>query len=54
MIAAGWNQYKWLSSPGDLAGDGRPDLVAWNASNGNLYVIPSTAEGTVLVDPRGL
>lgn len=46
-LGTGWNQYKWLSSPGDLTGDGRPDLLAWNASDGDLYVIPSTAQGTL-------
>ncbi len=44
-LGAGWNQYKWLGYAGDLNGDGHPDLLAWSASNGNLYLYPGTAQG---------
>jgi hypothetical protein len=44
-LDTGFNQYKWFGSPGDLNGDGRPDLVAWNATTGGLYVYDTTADG---------
>ncbi|MFC0847103.1 FG-GAP-like repeat-containing protein [Streptomyces noboritoensis] len=37
-IGTGWNIYDTLTSPGDLTGDGRADLVAREASTGDLYL----------------
>ncbi|MGW5591354.1 FG-GAP repeat domain-containing protein, partial [Streptomyces sp. NPDC003857] len=34
LVTSGWNQYDMLTSPGDVSGDGRPDLLARNASTG--------------------
>ncbi|PKV86610.1 FlgD-like protein [Streptomyces sp. TLI_146] len=37
-IGGGWNIYDTLTSPGDLTGDGRADLLAREASTGDLYL----------------
>lgn len=42
---SGWNQYDILTSPGDLDGDRRPDLVARHASTGDLYLFKGTSTG---------
>ncbi|MER6565007.1 VCBS repeat-containing protein [Streptomyces sp. NPDC001093] len=44
-LGTGWNQFKWLGHTGDVNGDGYPDLLAWSASNGNLYLYPGNAQG---------
>ncbi|MEV3853100.1 FG-GAP-like repeat-containing protein [Streptomyces sp. NPDC050095] len=46
-IGAGWNGYDSLTSPGDLTGDGLPDLLARNVSTGDLYVYPGQSNGTL-------
>ncbi|MEU6537936.1 FG-GAP-like repeat-containing protein [Streptomyces sp. NPDC047000] len=43
--AGGWTQYNVLTSPGDISGDGRPDLIARNASTGAVYLYKSTSTG---------
>lgn len=45
VIGTGYQQYKWLASPGDLNGDGLPDLVAWKTATGDLYVYDGLANG---------
>lgn len=45
LATSGWNQYDVLTSPGDLTGDGRPDLVARAASTGTLYLFKGTSTG---------
>ncbi|MEU9335708.1 FG-GAP-like repeat-containing protein [Streptomyces sp. NPDC048290] len=42
---SGWNQYDVLTSPGDLSGDGRPDLIARQTSTGDLYLYQATSTG---------
>ncbi|MET7733885.1 FG-GAP-like repeat-containing protein [Streptomyces sp. NPDC005402] len=42
---SGWNQYDVLTSPGDVSGDGRPDLVARNSSTGTVYLYKGTSAG---------
>ncbi|MET7490557.1 VCBS repeat-containing protein [Streptomyces sp. NPDC005538] len=42
---SGWNQYDVLTAPGDISGDGRPDLIARSASTGTVYLYKGTAEG---------
>ncbi|MEU6374060.1 VCBS repeat-containing protein [Streptomyces sp. NPDC046909] len=43
--ASGWNQYDVLTSPGDVSGDGRPDLIARNSSTGTVYLYKGTSAG---------
>ncbi|WP_162624955.1 FG-GAP-like repeat-containing protein [Streptomyces cadmiisoli] len=42
---SGWNQYDVLASPGDVSGDGRPDLLARSASTGAVYLYKGTSAG---------
>ncbi|SEE07121.1 Repeat domain-containing protein [Streptomyces sp. 3213] len=42
---SGWNQYDVLTAPGDISGDGRPDLIARNASTGAVYLYKGTSAG---------
>ncbi|MFG2777898.1 FG-GAP-like repeat-containing protein [Streptomyces prunicolor] len=42
---SGWNQYDVLTSPGDISGDGRPDLIARNTSTGDVYLYKGTSTG---------
>ncbi|TXS42145.1 ATP/GTP-binding protein [Streptomyces sp. uw30] len=44
---SGWGQYDVLTSPGDVSGDGRPDLIARNASTGTVYLYKGTGTGTL-------
>ncbi|MFJ6937623.1 FG-GAP-like repeat-containing protein [Streptomyces sp. NPDC101132] len=50
LIGGGWNQYDVLTSTTDVTGDGRPDLVARNASTGHLYLYARTGDG--ILAPR--
>ncbi|MFC8429933.1 FG-GAP-like repeat-containing protein [Streptomyces sp. NPDC057253] len=43
--SSGWNQYDVLTYPGDLTGDGRPDLIARNSSTGTVYLYKGTSAG---------
>ncbi|MFD5595769.1 FG-GAP-like repeat-containing protein [Streptomyces griseorubiginosus] len=43
--AGGWNQYDVLTSPGDISGDGQPDLLARNAATGTVYLYKGTSTG---------
>jgi hypothetical protein len=42
---SGWTQYDILTSPGDVSGDGRPDLIARNTSTGTVYLYKGTSTG---------
>ncbi|MER5434006.1 FG-GAP-like repeat-containing protein [Streptomyces sp. NPDC002588] len=42
---SGWNQYDVLTAPGDVTKDGRPDLIARNASTGAVYLYKGTSTG---------
>ncbi|MEU1467326.1 FG-GAP-like repeat-containing protein [Streptomyces sp. NPDC005761] len=44
-VGLGWNVYDELTSPGDLTGDGRADVIARERSTGYLYVYESTGTG---------
>ncbi|MEU6373703.1 VCBS repeat-containing protein [Streptomyces sp. NPDC046909] len=41
----GWTQYDVLTAPGDVSGDGRPDLIARNSSTGTVYLYKGTSTG---------
>jgi hypothetical protein len=44
-LGTGWNQYNLLTSPGDITGDGRPDLIARKASTGEVFLYKGTSAG---------
>ncbi|MFD4554221.1 FG-GAP-like repeat-containing protein [Streptomyces sp. NPDC058469] len=44
-LGTGWNQYNLLTSPGDLTGDGLPDLIARKASTGEAFLYKGTSAG---------
>ncbi|THA67728.1 hypothetical protein E6R60_31695 [Streptomyces sp. A0642] len=44
-VGLGWNVYDALTSPGDLTGDGRADLLARETSTGYLYLYESRGDG---------
>ncbi|WP_328888221.1 FG-GAP-like repeat-containing protein [Streptomyces sp. NBC_00316] len=44
-VGGGWNVYDALTSPGDLTGDGRADLLAREKSTGYLYLYESKGAG---------
>ncbi|MGW0938893.1 FG-GAP-like repeat-containing protein [Streptomyces sp. NPDC002666] len=44
-VGLGWNIYDTLTSPGDLTGDGRADVIARETSTGYLYLYEGTAAG---------
>ncbi|SNX62671.1 VCBS repeat protein [Streptomyces sp. TLI_55] len=45
LATSGWTQYDVLTSPGDVTKDGRPDLLARNASTGAVYLYKGTSTG---------
>ncbi|MFF4347277.1 FG-GAP repeat domain-containing protein [Streptomyces sp. NPDC001530] len=47
LATSGWTQYDVLTSPGDMSGDGRPDLIARNASTGAVYLYKGTSTGNL-------
>ncbi|MER5401064.1 VCBS repeat-containing protein [Streptomyces sp. NPDC002599] len=47
LASSGWTQYDVLTSPGDVSGDGRPDLIARVASSGTVYLYKGTSTGTL-------
>ncbi|MFI6944982.1 FG-GAP-like repeat-containing protein [Streptomyces sp. NPDC050422] len=44
-VGSGWNVYDALTSPGDLTGDGRADVIARETSTGYLYLYESKGAG---------
>ncbi|MFI0228074.1 FG-GAP repeat domain-containing protein [Streptomyces sp. NPDC017086] len=46
-LGTGWNAYDVLTSPGDLTGDARADLLARKASTGDLYLFAAKSNGTL-------
>ncbi|GAB7110138.1 hypothetical protein JCM4814A_84530 [Streptomyces phaeofaciens JCM 4814] len=45
LASSGWTQYDVLTAPGDVTRDGRPDLIARNASTGAVYLYKGTGTG---------
>ncbi|MGW0825069.1 FG-GAP repeat domain-containing protein [Streptomyces sp. NPDC002845] len=45
LARSGWNQYNAFTSPGDLTGDGRADLITRKASTGAVYLHKGTSTG---------
>ncbi|MHA5049644.1 FG-GAP repeat domain-containing protein [Streptomyces sp. SD15] len=45
LATSGWTQYDILTSPGDISGDGRPDLITRNTSTGAVYLYKGTSTG---------
>ncbi|MFE9395323.1 FG-GAP-like repeat-containing protein [Streptomyces flavidovirens] len=43
-IGTGWSQYGVLTSPGDVNGDGHPDLIARQTTTGDMYFYAGTAD----------
>ncbi|MFJ1972906.1 FG-GAP-like repeat-containing protein [Streptomyces sp. NPDC087903] len=44
-LGTGFQQYNVLTSPGDVTGDGRADLIARNSSTGATYLYRATSSG---------
>ncbi|MEU1370745.1 FG-GAP-like repeat-containing protein [Streptomyces sp. NPDC005803] len=44
-VGPGWNVYDVLTSPGDLTGDGRADLIARETTTGYLFLYESEGAG---------
>ncbi|MET8829067.1 FG-GAP-like repeat-containing protein [Streptomyces sp. NPDC004610] len=44
-LGTGWNQYDVLTSPGDISGDGRADLIARQTTTGDIYLYKATSTG---------
>ncbi|NEA50268.1 FG-GAP-like repeat-containing protein [Streptomyces sp. SID10815] len=51
-LGKGWNQYDVLTSPGDVTGDGLADLIARNASTGELFLYQGTGAGKLAARVR--
>ncbi|MEV6616561.1 VCBS repeat-containing protein [Streptomyces sp. NPDC051051] len=45
VATAGWNTFDVLTAPGDVSGDGRPDLIARKAATGVVYLYKGTSAG---------
>jgi hypothetical protein len=46
-LGTGFNQYDVLTSPGDITGDGRADLIARSSATGTVYLYKATSTGTL-------
>ncbi|MGX1270946.1 FG-GAP repeat domain-containing protein [Streptomyces phaeoluteigriseus] len=44
-LGTGWNTFDVLTAPGDVSGDGRPDLIARKAATGAVYLYKGTSTG---------
>ncbi|MEW2129361.1 VCBS repeat-containing protein [Streptomyces sp. NPDC005435] len=46
-LGTGWSAYNVLTSPGDLTGDGRADLLGRKASTGDVCLFAAKSDGTL-------
>jgi hypothetical protein len=51
-LGTGWGAYNVLTSPGDLTGDGRADLLARQASTGDIHLFAAKGDGTLAAGKR--
>lgn len=51
VVGGGWQGFDWIISPGDVTGDGVPDIYAREKSSGILYLYPLNRQG-VATDKR--
>ncbi|MFJ2789755.1 FG-GAP-like repeat-containing protein [Streptomyces sp. NPDC087290] len=51
-LGTGWNAYDVLTVPGDLTGDGRPDLLARKASTSDVYLFANDGHGKLKAGVR--
>jgi hypothetical protein len=51
-LGTGWGAYDVLTSPGDLTGDGRADLLARQASTGDIHLFAAKGDGTLAAGKR--
>ncbi|MFG2123440.1 FG-GAP-like repeat-containing protein [Streptomyces sp. NPDC048710] len=52
VLGTGFDQYDVLTSPGDVTGDGRADLLARNARTGAVYLYKATSSGKLAARVR--
>lgn len=45
LASSGWTRYDVLTSPGDVTGDGRPDLITRTAATGTVHLHQGTGAG---------
>ncbi|MET9876534.1 VCBS repeat-containing protein [Actinacidiphila glaucinigra] len=48
LVGTGWNGYNVLTAPGDLSGDGRPDLIARQSATSDVYLYRTTSAGKLV------
>ncbi|MEV3993603.1 VCBS repeat-containing protein [Streptomyces sp. NPDC049837] len=51
-LGSGWNQFNVLTSPGDLTGDGRADLITRQATTGDMYLYANDGAGALKAKGR--
>ncbi|MFJ5213412.1 FG-GAP-like repeat-containing protein [Streptomyces sp. NPDC088354] len=52
LLGKGFQAYNVLTSPGDLTGDGRADLIARRSSTGDIYLFAATSSGKLAAGKR--
>ncbi|MCZ2525671.1 FG-GAP repeat domain-containing protein [Streptomyces sp. HB2AG] len=52
FLGTGWSAYNVLTSPGDMTGDGRADLLARKSSTGDIFLFAAKSDGTLAAGQR--